>query len=117
MYLAPKGYSVVTDGWGIETREDTYTCAHCCKVCFVPARADPTKFFCRNCYAAICEQCQSLRTCEAWEKKMERVEKADAWLLQRFGEKYWTELERPQREAAAIEVSIRRQQFLKDMGL
>jgi hypothetical protein len=115
MYLAPKGYSVVTDGWGNETRRDTYTCRHCSHVCEVEPGHSHTEHFCRTCYAPICAPCTN-KPCDVYERKMDRIEATAAWLQERFGEKYLRAIDQPRREAAAIEVALRRQQMLKDMG-
>jgi hypothetical protein len=112
LFLAPKGYSVVIDGWGIETREDTYTCHHCCSIVFVPARSDPDKHKCKRCYRRVCERCYG-HDCDPYEAKLDRAEATDAWLRQRLSEK----LERTLSDKAAIELALRRRSLLKDMGL
>ena len=113
MYLAPKGYSVVTDGWGIETRRDCYPCKHCQKICEVEPRADPNEFMCRSCMSPICPDCMN-KPCDHYEKKLDRAEATDRWLLDRFGEKYQQAVGAQREE---IERALARQRMFGDMGL
>lgn len=87
MYLRPKGHSVSTDGWGIETRRDTYTCRHCQHVVEVEPRADPNEFWCNGCMAPICKSCKEMewrrppgRACDHFERKLARAEAKNALL-------------------------------------
>lgn len=111
MFLAPKGYSVVTDSWGIEERQDTYTCHHCCSIVFVSARSDPDRHKCKRCYRRVCEQCYG-HDCDPYEAKLDRIEATDAWLRERFSKK----LERTLSDRSAIEIALRKRQMLKDLG-
>jgi hypothetical protein len=69
MYLKPKGISITTDGWGVPTKEDTFTCKHCQKVVFVPARTDPNEFWCACCMAPICKRCKK----EDWDRPADKA--------------------------------------------
>ena len=87
MYLSPKGYSVVTDGWGIETRRDTYSCRHCQHVVEVEPKSDPNEFWCSSCMAPICKACKAKewnrppdRACDHFERKLARAEAKNALL-------------------------------------
>lgn len=114
MYLRPKGYSVVTDGWGVETREDTAKCNHCQKIIFISTRQDPNEFFCRSCMQSICPQCAN-GPCDHFEKKLDRAEQTDKWLMDRFAEKL--ERAKSQSELRAIATAMTKEQMLRDMGL
>lgn len=113
MYLRPKGYSVVTDGWGIETREDTHKCVHCQKILFIKAGQDPSEYTCRKCMMPRCDRPECL-VCDHWEKKLDREEATDRWLWQRFGEK----LDRAKTDTdyLAIRRAMERERFLRDLG-
>lgn len=70
MYLKPGGYLVITDGWGIENRCDTFTCRHhgapgCQGVVDVPPGTDPNEFWCVSCAAPICKHCKA----EDWHRE------------------------------------------------
>ncbi len=114
MYLRPTGYSVVTDGWGVEKREDTRKCWHCQHILFISAGQDPNEFFCRMCMQAICRDCVG-KPCDHWEKKLDREEVTGRWLWERFGEK----LERASTEnqIREIDAAIERARFLRDAGI
>lgn len=82
MWLEPKGYSVATDGWGVERKCDTYTCKHCQQVTEVPARANPNTFWCTSCMAPICKRCKAAehnrppdRPCSHFERRLELAER------------------------------------------
>lgn len=111
MYLRPKGYSVVTDGWGIETRRDTYTCVHCQHVCEVEPGKNPSDFTCRACYQPVCPACLN-KPCDHFEKKLDRAEATDVWLRERFGEKL--ERAKSQSEFHTIHAAMERQRFLRE---
>lgn len=114
MYLRPKGYSVVTDGWGLETRRDTYTCVHCQRVCDVEPGNNPSDFTCRACYQPVCPTCYG-KKCDHFEKKLDRAEATDVWLRERFGEKIERAVSRS--ELRAITTAMAKAQMLRDMGL
>lgn len=92
MYLKPKGYSVVSDGWGIETRQDTFTCRHhgapgCQGVVFVETGTNPNEFWCRSCMAPICPACKRRewqrpadKPCEHFERNLAHAEGRDQML-------------------------------------
>lgn len=73
MFLRPKGYSVTIDGWGIETRRDTYTCVHCQKVCEVEPKSNPSDWTCHSCFMPVCPNCYG-KECDHFEKKLARAE-------------------------------------------
>jgi hypothetical protein len=109
MYRDPKGFSLVTDGWGVETKEDTFACRHCQRIVFVRPRQDPNEFFCRGCMAPICPACANA-PCEHFERKLERSEATDAWLRERFAEKLERASEAQFRRE--IDAALRREQLL-----
>jgi len=53
---------------------DTFTCAHCNSVVFVPPFTDPADIGggCRICDGLICNKCVDLRACSPFEAKLER---------------------------------------------
>jgi hypothetical protein len=114
MYLRPKGYSVVTDGWGIETREDTTKCWHCQRIMFFAAGQDPNEFSCRSCMMPICPDCAN-KPCDHWEKKIERAEATDRYLWRKFGEK--VERCSTANELLRIQAAMERERFLRDAGV
>lgn len=59
---------------------DTFTCAHCNTVVFVPPRAAPAESggFCRLCMKLICGPCSD-HGCTPFEKKLEAMEAREAW--------------------------------------
>ena len=86
-FLASKGYSVTIDGWGIETRRDTFTCKHCQRICEVEPKADPNEFWCPGCAAPICRACKAAEwnrpagaACDHFERKLARAEAREAML-------------------------------------
>src|SRR6266851_4617237 len=112
MYLAPKGYSVVTDALGKETREDTAKCWHCQHIIFVVAGADPNEFFCRQCMQPICQDCVG-KPCEHWEARLDRQEATDRWLQQRFAEKLAAASN--ENELQRLNAAIERERLLHDI--
>lgn len=64
------GYVRVTEPFGVR-EVDTFTCAHCNKVVFVKAGADPSELggFCRVCMEHICERCTGSVT-TLWGEKV-----------------------------------------------
>lgn len=75
------GYAYSTDHLGGVTETDTFTCAHCNKVVFVPAKANPDDLggFCRLCMKMICPQCVTSGKCDPFEEKLKRMESQDVW--------------------------------------
>jgi len=70
-----QGYATVIGPDG--TREcDTFTCAHCNRICHVPAnlKIEQRGDFCRSCMRLICLQCAAKRVCTPFLKKLERFE-------------------------------------------
>lgn len=114
MYLRPKGYSVVTDGWGIETREDCSKCGHCQRVLFFGAGSDPQEHVCRTCMQQVCAICAN-GPCDHWEKKLDRAEETDRWLWRKFGEK--VERASTDDELLRIHGQMERERMFRDMGL
>lgn len=86
MYLAPKGHSVVIDGWGVETHQDTYSCKHCQRVVFVKPKTDPNEFWCASCAAPICQACKAQEwnkpagACSHFERRLAKAEARFAML-------------------------------------
>lgn len=112
MYLRPQGYSVVTDGWGVEQREDTARCNHCQKVMFIKPRQDPNEFSCRSCMAPVCPDCAN-KPCDHWEKKLDRAEATDRWLWDRFAEK--AERCSTANEIRELSAAIERERFRREL--
>ena|SRR5215469_7513975 len=111
MNLRPKAYSVVTDGWGVETKEDCHKCWHCQKMMFFKAGQDPNEFFCRKCMQPICPECAN-KPCDQFEKKLDRAEATDRWLQKKFAEK----LERASTlgEVTRIRAAMERERFRRE---
>ncbi len=83
MYLAPKGFNRTTDGWGVDKKEDTFTCKHCQQLVFVQLRADPNEFWCTSCMAPICPECKKQewnrpagKACSHFERRLEASERS-----------------------------------------
>ena len=80
MYLAPKGHSIIIDGYGVATHRDTFTCKHCQAICDVEPKQDPNEFWCVSCSAPICRKCKALDwnrpvgACSHFERQLERAE-------------------------------------------
>jgi len=74
----PGGYLHSFDPDGIRQESDTFTCFHCGKVVIVKPKCDPADLggFCRLCTKMICPRCVDKGTCDPFEKKLEREEKA-----------------------------------------
>jgi hypothetical protein len=99
MWLKPKGYSVTTDGWGVETRRDTFTCRHCNHVVEVEPRQDPNEFWCFMCMAPICKRCKAVewnrppdQPCAHRERQLAAEESVIRGHLER--QWWWRELRR-----------------------
>ena len=75
----PQGQATFVEPGKADVRLDTFTCSHCQCVVFVQPRQDPSEMggFCCMCYAHICGQCASTRSCEPFEKKLEAMERRD----------------------------------------
>jgi hypothetical protein len=75
MYRKPGGYSIIVDPDMGTIEEDSFTCKHCQRVTFVPARCDPVELGgrCTCCDALICKHCVG-KPCDHIEKKLERWE-------------------------------------------
>ena len=96
MYLAPKGYYVEQDGWGVQQKLDSYTCVHCQRICFVPAGTDANEFFCFSCFAPICAHCKqqdrnrpSDKACSHLERRLAAYENRMAFHKALDREKEW----------------------------
>ncbi len=83
MYLAPKGFQRITDGWGVEKKCDTFTCQHCQLAVEVPARTDPNEFWCTSCMDPICLKCKKQewnrpagKACSYFERRLEIAERS-----------------------------------------
>ncbi len=113
MYLAPKGHSIITDAYGIETHEDTAKCWHCQRLIFVAARADPNEFFCRQCMRPICRDCVE-KPCEHWEARLDREEATDRWLQKRFAEKL--EAASDENMERRLDIAIARELFWREIS-
>lgn len=64
------------------TREcDTFTCAHCQRIVFVPVKQKPEDMggLCRICDGLVCPQCVG-KGCTPWEEAMRRIEARSAAL-------------------------------------
>jgi len=74
----PQGYaSVVDPGAQGQVKEcDTFTCAHCQRVVFVPPRTAPSDLggWCSCCAAPICPRCAG-GTCTPFMKKLDEYER------------------------------------------
>lgn len=56
---------------------DSFSCGHCCKVVFVPPKADPTTLggMCYQCMKLVCPACVETGRCDPLEAKLEREER------------------------------------------
>ena len=79
MYLAPKGFNRTTDGWGVEKKEDTFTCKHCNGVVFVEPFQDPAEAggWCMACTSLICKHCVQYAECKPFEKQLDQHERME----------------------------------------
>ncbi len=74
----PGGYLHSFDPGGIRQESDTFTCFHCGKIVIVKPKCDPAELggFCRLCTKMICPSCVDKGSCDPFEKKLDREEKA-----------------------------------------
>lgn len=81
-----QGYLSVFDPEGTHREEDSFTCFHCNKIVFVPARASPTSLggLCYVCNELICPACVEKGACDPLEEKLKRQE-ARAHALRSYG--------------------------------
>lgn len=65
---------------------DTFSCKHCNKIVHVTPRTalDDVGGVCKCCMGMICGPCVNLFVCDVFEKKLERIEARDRFLLQVF---------------------------------
>jgi hypothetical protein len=70
-----RGYFVERHPDRPPVEEDTFTCGHCNRVVFVPAKCSPTDLggLCSCCSKLICPSCVG-RGCDPMEEKMARWE-------------------------------------------
>lgn len=73
--LRPGGYGVMTCDDGRVLEQDSFTCAHCCKVTFVKPKERPEDLggLCKCCMGLICCHCVD-QPCDVIEKKLKRWE-------------------------------------------
>lgn len=69
---------VAFDGYGntVAAETDTFSCGHCNKVVFVPARTDPANLggLCKQCMKLICPHCLAGGRCTPLEKRLAEQE-------------------------------------------
>lgn len=83
--LRPGGYAIIVDpALAKPVEADTFTCGHCNGIVFCQATPSLPKpdigGFCRLCYKHICGKCADKRSCDPFEKKLERMEQRARFL-------------------------------------
>lgn len=73
------GYVLTTGGDGRDEEHDTIACYHCQRHIPIPPGPPRDDLFgvCWSCSKFVCPPCANKRTCEPWEKQLERIEARD----------------------------------------
>jgi len=74
-----QGYLYSFDLGGIRQEADSFTCNHCGRIVIVKPKCNPDDLggFCRLCTKMICPKCVDIGSCDPFEKKLDRYEKAN----------------------------------------
>lgn len=85
----PTGYALWDGGDGRRLQADTFTCAHCNTVVFMPTAQDAREMrrdtvqpfgHCLSCQKPVCGRCADRGTCTPFERILERWEARDRFL-------------------------------------
>lgn len=87
MFRGATGYAVWQgeDTGRVENEVDTFSCCHCNKIVFVPARAAASDCggWCFQCGKPTCAECAAAGTCTPFLKQIEQMEARDRFLRAR----------------------------------